>query len=398
MTSAKVLFLPKWYPNQDDPQLGIFIRKHARAVAQSHQVAILYLQPDSTIARYQLIHQSKDGLEEFVLYYPSSRVGVQTMKKVLNFWQYVRYTYIGWKKVLDVFGKPAITHIHVMNRPSLLAIYLQIRHQIPFYISEHWSGYITQQYAQQSWLKRQYTQWVFKKAVSTSVVSEQLKVAMTQQHLANVKYVIPNVVEAIPESVKCEELPVIIPASSFIIIGMVADLRDEIKNISGVLIAVKKVLKTRQDFQLHIVGGGPDEAILRQKAIDMELQDHVFFHGRQDNQVVLPFLQKIHFLILNSYYETFSVVAAEALAAGKPVISTKCGGPEVFLDEQAGRLIPVGEEEALVEAIQDMLDKYQDFLPSTLKWKVNRFYGLKQIGQKFEQMYVEGLGFGKEIE
>lgn len=51
---------------------------------------------------------------------------------------------------------------------------------------------------------------------------------------------------------------------------------------------------------------------------------------------VAGFFCECDFFVLNSNFETFSVVTAEALAYGKPVIATRCGGPEEFVNKIMG--------------------------------------------------------------
>ena len=40
-----ILFLTKWYPNEEDPQLGVFVQKHAELLAKKHRVVVIYLCP-----------------------------------------------------------------------------------------------------------------------------------------------------------------------------------------------------------------------------------------------------------------------------------------------------------------------------------------------------------------
>ena len=50
-------------------------------------------------------------------------------------------------------------------------------------------------------------------------------------------------------------------------------------------------------------------------------------------------------------FSTFSIICAEALLCGIPVISTKCGGPESFLNDHTGIMIDIGNKDQLTEAM-----------------------------------------------
>ncbi|QTP55242.1 glycosyltransferase [Billgrantia sulfidoxydans] len=87
-------------------------------------------------------------------------------------------------------------------------------------------------------------------------------------------------------------------------------------------------------FPLIIVGEGEGRAEIVNMIRDFELQDSVFLLGYRENPY--PYMKRATALLLSSDYEGFSLVLAEALACGTPVISTNCpSGPEEIL---AGRL------------------------------------------------------------
>ncbi len=71
------------------------------------------------------------------------------------------------------------------------------------------------------------------------------------------------------------------------------------------------------------------------------------FTGRVPAAEVPALLADSAFSVVSSTHETFSVAAAESLMCGRPVLSTRCGGPEEFVTADVGRLIEAGSVEAL---------------------------------------------------
>ena len=57
--------------------------------------------------------------------------------------------------------------------------------------------------------------------------------------------------------------------------------------------------------------------------------------------------------------ETFGVACIEALSQGLPAIATKCGGPEEFINDNNGILVPVDDVDALAESMTKMHATYE---------------------------------------
>ena len=123
----------------------------------------------------------------------------------------------------------------------------------------------------------------------------------------------------------------------------------------------------------------------------LHLKGRVFFHGRLTNPEVLQFLKQASFLVVNSNIETFSVISAEALLMGKPVIATHCGGPELFIDETNGLVIPRKDDEALETAIKQMLKTYSNYDSVKLSRGIKEKFGAPVIGRSFVNLYEEVL-------
>lgn len=112
--------------------------------------------------------------------------------------------------------------------------------------------------------------------------------------------------------------------------------------------------------RLMFLGAGSCETELRALADDLGIADRVIFAGFHSDPS--PFYRSADLFVLSSDYEGFGNVIAEALAGGTPVVSTDCpSGPSEILDGgRYGTLVPVGDVEALADAIGAALTKTHD--------------------------------------
>jgi len=87
----------------------------------------------------------------------------------------------------------------------------------------------------------------------------------------------------------------------------------------------------------------------------------------------------------------FGVVLIEALALGKPVISTRSGGPEDIVEEYNGLLVPVNNVEALADAMQYMVDNYYKFDQTEIQHRCYKKYSEESVGKALEELYWQVL-------
>ena len=106
------------------------------------------------------------------------------------------------------------------------------------------------------------------------------------------------------------------------------------------------------DFELVIVGDGPLRNELERRIDERGLRGQVRITGFQDNHGVRRELEAAGTLVLPSFAEGLPVVVMEALALGRPVISTYIAGiPELVQSGQHGWLVPAGAIEPLATAM-----------------------------------------------
>jgi glycosyltransferase involved in cell wall biosynthesis/O-antigen/teichoic acid export membrane protein len=111
------------------------------------------------------------------------------------------------------------------------------------------------------------------------------------------------------------------------------------------------------DAQLIIAGLGPDEQRLRRMARELGIQDRVEFAGWVTGQAKYQLLASARLVALPSRFETFGIVAIEALATGTPVIAFDIPCLREVVPDACGRLIEPFDVEsygaALVSTYQD---------------------------------------------
>jgi len=140
--------------------------------------------------------------------------------------------------------------------------------------------------------------------------------------------------------------------------------------------------------KLLILGEGEERANLERLAVELGIQKDVSMPGFVDNP--FAFMAKASVFVLSSAWEGFPNVLVEALACGCPVVATDCrSGPREILDNgRYGRLVPVGDYEALAKAILETLDN-PDF-PATKEERIQRAleFSLDAVVEKYLQVLL----------
>ncbi|WP_133481483.1 glycosyltransferase, partial [Halomonas ventosae] len=113
----------------------------------------------------------------------------------------------------------------------------------------------------------------------------------------------------------------------------------------------------RPDARLMFVGDGKGREALLTLARQLGVEDRVILAGFHSDPT--PFYMTADLFVLSSNYEGFGNVIVEAMACGTPVVSTDCpSGPrEILVDGKYGKLVPVGDVEAMANAIEAALNE-----------------------------------------
>ena len=89
--------------------------------------------------------------------------------------------------------------------------------------------------------------------------------------------------------------------------------------------------------------------------------------------------------------EPFGQVVIEAMAAAKPVVATRGGGvPEIDVDSQTGLLVPMGDANAMADAICALLENYERacLIGNTARNHVKNNFMIHHVARKMEAIYA----------
>ena len=160
------------------------------------------------------------------------------------------------------------------------------------------------------------------------------------------------------------------------------------KNQALLIKAFAKLLE-HIDAELVIVGEGELRGELEKLIADLNLQHYVTLTGFKKD-VAAEYVQSDLF-VLSSDYEGFGNVIVEAMSAGVTVVSTDCqSGPrEILAEGKYGRLVPVGDADALAKAMLESLQQPHD--EQVLKNRAADFSPEKIANQYLDVMFPERI-------
>ncbi len=375
---AHVLIVPKWYPHPADPQNGSFIRSYALALAQEQWVSVVFPVPES--ATTEMRTEQNGNLLEIQVPYPSSDFGWSPLRKLINFLRYYKALIRGAACIREKRGTPHLIHAQVTIRAVWFSRLLSRKWNIPWMLTEHSSEFLDE---------KPYANQPLKRVINKKLISEAGQVTAVSQALAGGLYKLSGRMDihVIPNLIVFPGLQLQPSSGEVVQIAMVGDLVDEVKNFSGVLRALATIKTECRPFHFHIVGNGPDFSKLEALAASLEVNDKCTFHGRMEHAEVLKFLPTIDFLVANSFKETFSMVSAEAIAAGKPVIITRCGGPEEWFTPSYGLMIEPGNDSELQAALLKMMSSFQNYPPEKLGESIRRQFSPVEVLSAYRNCY-----------
>ena len=168
------------------------------------------------------------------------------------------------------------------------------------------------------------------------------------------------------------------------------------KGFHVALSAFKKLTETKIKATLLIGGDGPELENLKGLCKELGLAEQVKFVGWIKH--IEKFLKNVDVFVLPSLDEPFGIVVLEAMAMGKPIISTKSQGPREILNKENAYLAEINNVESLFEALlsaaKNPADREKKARQALSDYK--EFYAKEVVVPKFLKLYEQIIAGQKD--
>ncbi len=377
-----ILFLASWYPNQLQPQNGNFIQQHALAVANFCNVSVLHIIAREQEDKFVIDEKQNQSILEVTVYYKKIK-GSSPIHQLQKLNRRHKAYQLAYEVIHQKVKKIDLVHLNVVFPAGNFAVYLKKKYKIPYLVTEHWTQLLDPNSKEWSKLKKSVIRRTYDYADLICPVSENLKNKL-YFFTTNQKYqVIPNVVNT--SVFKYKEHP---PQKRIL---HISNLKDEHKNITGILDTIKELSQSRSDFFITIAGNGNAD-FFNQYAEKIDIPKNLYsIEGSKTYKEVATLMQQHDAFLLYSNYENLPCVISEAQVCGLPVITTDVGGTSEMVNEQNGILIEPKNNKMLLDKLNQLLDNIANYNQTAIATEAIKKYSFENVGKQYYDAYLQIL-------
>jgi glycosyltransferase involved in cell wall biosynthesis len=364
-----IFFIPSWYPSASHPLPGIFFRDQALALSrhypelkigisvwgQNEETMLLWAkQPFHSLGKVFTKSRNRSSVVSIAPKVEEFHKPTFTWTDKLfdgNFNRIIRANDANFRKFEKAHGKVELIHAHVGYPAGYIAKKLSEIHGIPYIITEQMSPFPHEQFSDSTGKTAKRLKTAYEFSAANIAISNMLARDMSAWGVKNLT-VIPNLVDDVFFSASI--IPLRNEKFMFFSLGRLVPQK-------GIDVLLHAFAKLKSGSVLRIGGDGEKLAEYQRLAEQLGLESQVSWLGEMTReQAAIEFLLCDTF-VLPSRHESMGLVFAEAMAGGKPVIATRCGGPEEFIDDTSGFVVEKENIDKLVQAMEMMITKARSF-------------------------------------
>lgn len=375
----KIIILPAEYPTKDNPLAGIFIKDQVNMLVNNgYNVTVIY---NYFISLKKINYKNLDKI--FL------KTKIETSKNFTKITNTLFSTYFHFLKLkMDYFltkkslvkyikknGKPDLIMCHFAFPTGNSAMKIHKEFNIPYVVVEHSTGYFTGLYNK---FQIDVIRKIFKNSLFVVAVSSYLKKKLSQ--LTDTKIsIIGNIIDK--EFFLLKKKKINKNKLNFLIISELVKK----KQILNLLKTFKKLQDIDINFQLKIVGDGPEYNSISNYIFLNKLSKNIFMLGIKNKNKISKLLDETDYLISCSKIETFGITIAEAIAKGVPPIVLNSGGPNDFINPSNSYLVNSFGE--LKKTIIEVSNKKKKFNKIKMRKFIYDKFSEKALQIKYNKLF-----------
>lgn len=379
-----IFYIPSWYPSKNNPIYGTFVKEQVEILARLNPEwnlgVSLWGQGDNDFQlkvgdhvknlpkmfRSRMYHSEQNG-NIFTYYNPTKT----WTRKLLhgNLKGLLRANEENFLFFQKQVGKVNVLHAQATYPGALIANYLSKKYNIPYVVSIRMSPFPFKEFLQSDGSLKPWIRRSLEEANKLICTSSSLENRLHEFGLKNTQ-VIHNPVDTdffkpidfTPDKITILTVGRMVPQKGI-----------------DMLIHTIKELGADFDAEFRIGGDGENLKEYQWLAKNLGVSEKITWLGELSREQVRDEMQRCSFYVLPSRHETFGNVLLEAIACGKRVIATDCGGPKDIVTEEVGVLCEVGDVLGLTEVIRAFnYDRKpvlkSEFLPEGFSLKIDQVY------------------------
>ena len=379
--------LSRGIPTEQYPTNGVFEFDQACALQEAGcQVVFLALDLRSArrVRRWGFQSFTRNGVAVRVLSVPLGNLPKKIFYPIGS-WALQKL----YARAVKEFGKPDVLHAHFTDY-GYLAAKLKETEQVPLVLTEH-SSLVNQDKLPSD--IEQAAKLAFARADKLIAVSPALAEKMREHSHRSVLW-IPDMVdtELFAYTGEHEQMRTLWEETeleggefSFLSCG---NLR-KVKRMDVLIQAFARAFRDCPKVHLTICGQGEEEGNLRKLIYDLKMENRIELAGIRPREEIAQRLQQADCFVLASVSETFGVSYLEALSCGVPVIATRCGGPECFVNVHNGLMVEPDDVEGLASAMLTMYCNGGSYNRAAIAQEVRNHYSSQAVAARLMEQYEQ---------
>lgn len=380
----RVAIIASWYPTLEEPFVGSFVRHQAQELARLCDVAVLVprfvpwrrvltgrwgaprvIEPDGAVTVFRQRYCHAFPRYPFALSLAHSAHAVE----------------VAFRTLLSRWGRPDLLHAHVALPAGYAAVKIGEKYGLPVLLTEH-TGPLNE-LTLRTRRERNAFRDTLHRCDRVIGVSPEMERQIHEFDPTVPVTIVPNLIRARffvppPEEPRSEQ------QVRFFLLGLLVERKGGRYLVEAANLLVRRNC-TR--FRVVIGGDGPSRASWEKMVADQGLQAYFQFPGRLTDEEVRHQMQHCDVFVLPSLHENFGIVSGEAMACGKPVLATRCGGSEYVITPETGVLVPPSDAAALAEAMEGFIAGRLQFDPVRARQSVVERFGEEAFLANLERVY-----------